>query len=279
MTLARDSISPVKPIWPGGFWKRLLSGPPAAMMHPESAGYSIIGGRKENQDRCLCDDDAAIYLVADGMGGHAGGARASEIAVDVLSQHLRAASTDEDPSEAMERALHRGLENASREMRSFAATEPDCGKMGCTLAAVAIVGNHAYYTHVGDSRVYLIHEGHIKRLTKDETLVEELADANLISRSSVATHRWRHVVTNSLGARGIRQEPRWKEMQLCDGDQILLTSDGLTNELTDAEIESEVRRSMSPKQSVKGLIRAALHRDPSDNVTCVVTKMQPDVSD
>ncbi|MEO1526759.1 MAG: protein phosphatase 2C domain-containing protein [Planctomycetota bacterium] len=260
--------------WPKELWGLLLGGSHKDRIRPRSACESVIGGRKENQDRCFSDDDAAIYLVVDGMGGHLGGALASEITIETLSTSLRAASRGRASRPEVEFALHEGLEQAHREMASIAKIKPDHGRMGCTLAAVAVIGDHAYYTHIGDSRVYLIQDGKLTRLTEDETLVQELADANLITNSQVATHRWRHVVTNSLGAKGVKREPHWEELDLAEGDQLVLTSDGLTDELTDEEIECQVVSANSPKTGVRRLIQSALKRKARDNVTCVVTKMQ-----
>ena len=275
MSLAQPSINR-KQSWPSRFWRMLLGGEEHNAIHPVSAAESVVGGRSENQDRCYYDDERAVYLVVDGVGGHNGGSLASEIAIDTLAQHLRNASSAGQSSEELGQALHDGLEDAQRKMESIAKLQPDYQKMGCTLAAVAIVGDHAFYTHIGDSRIYLIHDGKIQRLTEDETLVQELVSANVIQRSDIPTHRWRHVITNSLSASGVQREPAWDELRLAPGDQLVLTSDGLTDELTDKEIAKEVVAADSPRHCVKSLIRTALQRDASDNVTCVVTKMQPD---
>ena len=259
------------------FWNFIL-GRGQEILRPSSACASKIGGRDENQDRCFHDDDARVYMVVDGMGGHAGGALASQIAIDAIGDRLRAACLDHPTEESLESALHESLVAAHQKMANLANAYPEFNKMGCTLAAAAIVGDRVFYTHIGDSRVYLVHKGRIKRLTKDETLIEEMLAAKLMTKDETVTSRWRHVVTNSLNTRGWEHEPRWEELKLRDGDQIVLTSDGLTDELDDAEIAQQVRHSDSPQECVKGLIHEALKRDAKDNVTCVVTKLQREQS-
>ena len=260
--------------WPDRFLNLILGNHRPDCLKPTSACASRIGGREENQDRCLQDDDAAVYLVVDGMGGYKGGAVASQIAIEAIGDRLREACLNAPTRESMESALHEALVQAHEEMATLANEYPEFRKMGCTLAAAAVVGDRVFYTHVGDSRVYLIHHGRIKRLTKDETLLQEMMDANLLAKSDSVKHRWRHIVTNSLSTRGWDHEPHWEELKLAAGDQILLTSDGLTDELSDPEIVGQMRRAESPKQCVKSLIQEALDRNAKDNVTCVVTKIQ-----
>ena len=252
----------------------LLFGRSRHALHPSSACASRIGGRKENQDRCFLNDNAAVYLVVDGMGGHRGGAFASQIAIDAIGERLAAACENHPTHKSLDRALHDALKQAHQELVTFANEYPEFSRMGCTLAVAAIVGDRVFYTHIGDSRVYLIHKGRIKRLTRDETLLEALKSAQLFAKDDSVNHRWRHVVTNSLNTKGWDHEPHWSELKLSDGDQILLTSDGLTDELSDEEIAHQVRHSESPEQCVRSLIQEALDRNAKDNVSCVVTKMQ-----
>ena len=267
--------------WPDRFWNLILGRPKdlGHEFHPSSACQSDIGGRDENQDRCLRDDEAAVYLVVDGMGGYQGGALASQIAIDVIGDRIRAACKNNPSHESMQAALHDALIEAQHAMSEKAEKHPELRRMGCTLAAAAVIADRVFYTHIGDSRVYLVHGGRIKRLTRDETILEEMVAAKLLAKNDAVTHRWRHVVTNSLSMRGCDYEPQWEELKLSEGDQILLTSDGLTDELADDEIAHRMRHASSPQQSVQDLIREALDRNAKDNVTCVVTEMQRDVHD
>lgn len=253
----------------------LISGQHEKHMMTQSACQSVVGGRTENQDRCFCDDRVSLYLVVDGIGGHKGGSLASDIVMEAFRSAFKPNDSLHSHDE-MEQALHNALISAHRQMASVAKVREEYGKMGCTLAVAAVVEDRLFYAHIGDSRVYRLHHGRIEQLTRDESLVEELLDANLIHPTELANHRWKHVVTNSLSARGIEHEPHWQELKLEPGDQLLLTSDGLTNELDILEIARKLRHASCPEDAVESLIQEALQRNASDNVSCVVTKITRD---
>ena len=241
-----------------------------------SACATDIGERKENQDLCHRDDRNAVYLVVDGMGGHQGGALASQIAIETIPDEIVSSmDSGEFDSAKVEQCLQRGLQRAYHEMEFVASKCPDYRKMGCTMAIAAVINDRLFYTHLGDARIYLYHKGKVEQLTKDESLVQELIDAGAVPSDAARTHRWRHVVTNCLTATGMRKTPHWKELKLSAGDEILLTSDGLTDVVPDCVIEKRLRENATPETSVRSLITEALDRHTHDNVSCVVAKFQP----
>lgn len=239
-----------------------------------SAWSSVAGGREYNEDRCFCCDENQMYMVVDGMGGHRGGALASQIAVETVPvQWGRHAIQTRISHIGLQSSFCSAVCRASSEMSAIARQYPEYERMGCTLAVAWIIGDRLYFSNVGDCRVYLLHQDNLRRLTKDETLVQALVDGGVISKKDARTHRWRHVVINSVNAQGLQQKPRLQLAEFHPGDRVLVTSDGLPDELTDAEIEEIMSRALDPDQCVEQLIAAALDREARDNVSCVVIEL------
>lgn len=236
-----------------------------------SAGASVCGGRNYNEDRFYRSDPSQFYLVADGMGGHLGGAMASQIAMETIPMVWQSRTRQNSLSYSGIQSVYReAISCATREMSSAVSDHPEYDHMGCTLAVAFVYCGRMYYGHVGDCRVYLLHRNTLTRLTKDETLVQGLVDAGSIDARQARVHRWRHVVTNSVSAQGLQQRARLRSAQISIGDRIMLTSDGLTDELTDHEIAQIMARCFDPQECVDQLIGAALERKARDNVSCVV---------
>lgn len=236
-----------------------------------SASKSVTGGRDYNEDRCYRCDSCQFYMVADGMGGHRGGALASQIAVETIPLKWWKHLSDKKLSySAIQAAYRKALEHAAHEMSAVARHHHQYDQMGCTVAAAFLLAGRMYYGNVGDCRVYLCHRTKLTRLTRDDTLVQGLVDAGAISAAEARTHRWRHIVTNSVSARGFQGSPRLRSTPICAGDWVLITSDGMTDELADYEMEQIISQCSNPQECVDQLIAAALDREARDNVSCVV---------
>ncbi|MFU8831896.1 MAG: PP2C family protein-serine/threonine phosphatase [Wenzhouxiangella sp.] len=228
-----------------------------------SAGASETGCvRANNQDAILADDDLGLWLVVDGMGGHAGGARASEIALDTIREHRRAGSDLRDA------VLH-----AHHAIRSEQASRPEYNDMGTTV--VAAVENDAAFEicWVGDSRAYRFSPktGQLELLTRDHNVAGMLVAAGALSPSEAARHPQRHVLTDCLGLTG-EHEPRIGTLQdrWRPGDWLLLCSDGLTGELDDAEIEQTLASAGDLAAAQSALLERALAAGAHDNVSIVM---------
>lgn len=236
-----------------------------------SACDSVPGGRQYNEDRFYCCDESQLYMVVDGMGGHRGGALASQIAVETIPQcwvdggDFRSASTEQ-----LQAAFQRAARSAADEMSAVASRHFEYDRMGCTLGAVLIVNDQMHYCNIGDCRVYLLRNRELSQLTKDQTLVQGLVDASILTASEANTHRWRHIVTNSVSAMGIQEPPVLNSTAVCNGDRVLITSDGMPDELSRREIEQIMVRCADPQSCVDQLIAKSLRCNARDNVTCVV---------
>jgi PPM family protein phosphatase len=221
------------------------------------AGLTHPGNRPgENQDSIGWDEGRRVALVADGLGGHAGGQIASAIVRDTVLELVGKL----DLHAAVMRAHGAVVEAAKQGEHLFG--------MASTIVAVQIAQRRARIAWAGDSRAYLWRGGRISRLTRDHSVVEELRVFQTLSEEQVREHARRNEVTNVLGA-GI-PEPSVSEVPLRRGDWILLCSDGLNGELRDEEIAGVLARAASPDDAAQALIAAVLDRGGRDNVSAVV---------
>jgi protein phosphatase len=211
--------------------------------------------------------------VADGIGGYHGGAEASSVIVQTVPlvlQTAKEASRHDPPS--MQMAIERSLEASHRRMVRFANRHPNYDRMGATTALAVVAGDTAYFTSVGDCRVYLARDNQLHRLTTDQTYVQAMLDAGVLSAAEARTSGFRNIVTNSVSVKGLQERPNVEAIPLQLGDRLLLVTDGLTNALDDEAIESMVFDG-SPQETADELVLEALRQDSHDNIACVVVKV------
>jgi protein phosphatase len=235
-----------------------------------SHGLTDVGKiRESNEDQFLVDDAIGLYAVADGMGGHAAGEVASEIAVRSVAEWLRGSPRAETEDEARRR-LEEALSEANRKICESTAAHDERRGMGTTMVALLALPDRAVIAHVGDSRAYLLREGRLRLLTSDHSWVNEQVRMGILSEQDAQRHPMRNVVTRALGSRGevrvdITQEP------IRPGDAFLLCSDGLNVMLEDEEIrEALAREASDPEAACRALVDAANGSGGEDNTTVVV---------
>lgn len=226
---------------------------------------TAVGQREDNQDRYLAAPP--VFAVADGMGGHVGGAAAAEAVV----QALRSLTGKETTTVA---DIRLALQRADGEIRAFRG--PDKAGAGTTVAGVALVdegeGPQWAVFHIGDSRVYRWHEGRLELLTKDHSVVQELLDAGYISDESAATHPQRHIITRALGV-GPCPEADIVLLPIMPGDRFLACSDGLTGELSDQRLAEEISLEVAVGALAGMIADQTDHEGARDNVTLVVVQV------
>jgi protein phosphatase len=242
-------------------------------MKSHAFGKTDIGLRREaNQDHFVVDDALGLYAVADGMGGHAAGEVASQIAIEALSEVVRSNGVPETTDDA-ERSLTRALREGNRRIFESVLEREDWRGMGTTIVALLEVGEHALIGHVGDSRAYLLRDGRLERLTEDHSWVSEQVRLGLLTSEEAARHPMRNIVTRALGNReDVEVEVRAQTLR--PGDVILLCSDGLNSMLFDDEILEALRsHARDPRAACEDLIDRANARGGEDNVTVIVATL------
>jgi protein phosphatase len=215
--------------------------------------------------------------VADGMGGMAAGEVASQEAIAVLLKLVLDTSDwvfgrdESDVEERIRRTVER-FHSVNAALFEHAQRDPRLGGMGTTLTLASSFGADLVIAHIGDSPVYLLRQGTLRRLTQDHTRAQELADMGVIAQKDVATHRLRNVLTQVLGVWEGGGEPDVRRIGLEDGDCLLVCTDGLTDMVDEATIAAELEsaRNVSADRACQSLLALALERGGKDNVTIVV---------
>jgi serine/threonine protein phosphatase PrpC len=220
--------------------------------------------RTLNEDSLLAVP--GLFVVADGMGGHAAGEVASQLAVAEFARLAeQAAVRAEDVAETVRRA--------NEHILAAGAERGDRHGMGTTLTGVGVVGSEQgeqlAIFNVGDSRVYQVTEGQLRQLTVDHSAVQELVDAGRLTAQAARTHPRRNVVTRSLGTDPAPDADVWL-VQPVAGDRFLVCSDGLTGELQDSDIAELLGQNPDPQAAADELVRQAVAVGGHDNVTVVV---------
>jgi len=201
----------------------------------ETAEISLLGDREENQDRAAIrsDDGGVLLVVADGMGGHAGGSLAAEVAV----RSLCASFSGRDPGVDGREFLRTALESAHDAVVAVGDKEGLGSRPRATCAVCMVVDEKVAWAHVGDSRIYLARDGAVVTRTRDHTPIESLLQDGLIHEDEIAGHPMRHYVEYCLG--GIAERPLItvsESVALAPGDLLLVCSDGLWSGISDADI-------------------------------------------
>jgi protein phosphatase len=218
-----------------------------------------------------------LFAVADGMGGHAGGQRASALAIDQIESFMLETLRQFVCCEGQDRKelpadLSEALGQADARVCAEARRHPELHGMGTTLTMAYSCENELFIVHVGDSRAYLLRAGVLHRLTHDHTMAQEMVRMGVLQAAEVAHHQWRHVITNAVGGNepGVKVEVH--KVRLEPGDCLLLCTDGLTEMVSDEEITALLQAAGEPREVCERLVARANERGGKDNITAVVAR-------
>lgn len=250
-------------------------------MEVSAVGLTHVGRqRQHNEDAFLVAGDAKLFLVADGMGGHAAGEIASRIAVDSISEFILHTKEDDGTwphayDEHFSRTTNRlmaAVRLANTRVLEAMKKDARLRGMGTTVVACMADEENVSVAHVGDSRAYLIREGQLSRITNDHSWVFEQVQAGMLTEAEAEKHPLRNVITRALGG-ALQVTPDASEIHAQAGDVYLLCSDGLTGMVPEVEILRVVTASNGDiEKACQQLIDAANERGGLDNVTAVLVR-------
>lgn len=224
--------------------------------------------RNANEDSYAVDEKLALFVVADGLGGHVAGRRASQLGVSVVLETVSG-----DPEGPAPDVLRHAFARANEAILDVAEADAELRGMGTTLAVLWLRGEEAVLAHAGDSRLYLLRAGRLHPLTLDHSLVGERVARGEITDAQARVHPSRHVITRAIGVvpwvepdvAGLRAKP---------GDVFVLCSDGISSQITDADIEHcLVGREERLASASEALIRLANAKGGDDNATVILVRV------
>ncbi|HJL14977.1 MAG TPA: protein phosphatase 2C domain-containing protein [Sandaracinaceae bacterium LLY-WYZ-13_1] len=278
-------------------------GPPA--IHPDVFGLTDVGEvRTHNEDSFLVaqlersmrlyqssrpvNDGAKVkgppqgwlFIVADGMGGHAAGEVASAMTIDSLARYAFtlmpwSLPRDKDDSRILARGLRDAVTKVQRDMKQAAQTGTGRAGMGTTLTMAYVAWPNLFVVHVGDSRMYAFREGQLHQVTHDHTLAQQLVDSKIMSADEAEESEFSNILVNALGGDSDDLRVELHHAMLFPGDVVLLCSDGLTKHVTDADLTAklgEVSAGGSVETAARELVGQAKADGGTDNVTVVVAR-------
>jgi PPM family protein phosphatase len=246
----------------------------------QAYGLTHVGRqRQHNEDSFLVEGTARLFLVADGMGGHAAGEIASRIAVDSISEFILHTKEDDGTwphayDEKFKRSTNRlmaAVRMANTRVLEAMRKDARLRGMGTTVVACLADGDIMSFAHVGDSRAYLIRDNALSRITNDHSWVFEQVQAGMLTEAEAEKHPLRNVITRALGG-ALQVNPDASEMEARPGDVYLLCSDGLTGMVPEDEILRVVTESDTIEDACQKLIDTANERGGLDNITAILVK-------
>jgi serine/threonine protein phosphatase PrpC len=239
--------------------------------------------RDHNEDNFLVDKKLGLFIVADGMGGHAAGEVASAIAVRTVHEEIKrekellddyesgATGASKVTTKDIVALVEHAVQRACSKIHEESTNDTNKRGMGTTLSAIVIVGHQGFIAHVGDSRIYLARNGHIQQVTEDHTVLNELIKRGKLSREQIDKVQQKNAITRAVGVYE-RVEVDTLVMELIAGDTLILASDGLHGYLETPE-ELAAPLALEGDGSVKALVELANKRGGKDNITTVVVKV------
>jgi len=231
--------------------------------------------RRQNQDvfKVLYDKDrnVAVMVVCDGMGGAKAGNIASSLAAEAFMHHMGRYIENIGESGDIAMKMADAVLAANRAVYEKSYRDQELYGMGTTLAAAISTDGGEVVVNIGDSRVYHVTTGGIKQVTKDHSVVEDMITRGDLTRAEARRHPNKHLITRALGTND-DEEPDVFFLNLMQGENLLLCSDGLSNVVLDSEILFELQRGDSVRECCEKLVEMALSRGAPDNVTAVILK-------
>ena len=258
--------------------------PGSSARHPlrtEVAGQTDVGRKRaHNEDNFAIMPEFGLYVVADGMGGHASGEIASKMAIETLQEFFE--STAEDPERTWPYRMDRGRGYEENRLitgiklcnlRIFEQAQRNSRQrgMGTTLVALFAVEDGVYVAHVGDSRVYRIRDGSMEQLTEDHSLLNDYKKMKRLTEEEIRNFPHKNVIVRALGMKDtVKVDTRLEDPRA--GDIMLLCTDGLCGPVNDDEILRLILSTNELPVAVRGLVDAANERGGPDNITCVIAR-------
>ena len=252
----------------------------------DAFGLTDVGKkRKHNEDAYALEETEGLFIVADGMGGHAAGEVAAKITVETIGEFIATTRQKEEATwpfkynhelQFNSNRLAIAIEKANERVMSAVAAQPWLKGMGTTVVAGLLNEKVLSLAHVGDSRAYLYRAGELTRLTDDHSWVHEQVSAGILTEEEAKTHPLKNVVTRALGG-GPSVSPDIREMEFAPGDAFLFCSDGLTTMLSDEEIRDTVaaEEEKDAQALCQALIDLANDKGGVDNITVVFVRVEP----
>jgi protein phosphatase len=226
----------------------------------------------EPQGATLADDSAFAMIVADGMGGARFGEFASRLALHRMFELAQQATswvmkyTEQEVLQVRER-VDAYVHAIQATMRDYIAADPQLAGMGTTWTSAHLMAPHALVVHIGDSRAYLLHDGELRQITKDETMAQAFIDSGLDPES---VKRFRHILINSFGGGKDDVTAQIHHIQFEAGDRLLLCTDGLTNMVAAKDVAFVLQQKSAPQAACDALVALALDNGGRDNITAIV---------
>ncbi len=254
------------------------------MAEIDAYGLTDVGRkRKHNEDAYALDEAEGLFIVADGMGGHAAGEVAAKITVETIGEFIAATRQKEEATWPFKynhelhfnsNRLAIAIEKANERVMSAVAAQPWLKGMGTTVVAGLMNEKILSLAHVGDSRAYLYRAGELTRLTDDHSWVHEQVSAGILTEEEAKTHPLKNVVTRALGG-GPSVAPDLREMEFARGDAFLFCSDGLTTMLSDEEIRDSIAgdERRTAESLCQDLVGLANEKGGVDNITVVFVRI------
>ncbi len=246
----------------------------------KASGISDVGLKREgNEDFFSTDDTVGLYIVADGMGGHLAGEVASRIAVEMINKSLMKWIGEGTPEEelfgnpdssltARGNYILSSIRLANRVVYELALEKEQYHGMGTTAVVLFVSPSLIVAANVGDSRIYMLRNGHIERLSKDHTIVAEQVEMGIMSAEEAENSPLRHVLTRNLGS-AEHVEPDIFELEPSENDRYILCSDGLTDLVADEEIRAMAEEEHEPQKLCHRFVELVTQRGAHDNTTVV----------
>ncbi len=227
--------------------------------------FSDVGKiRKVNEDYfgSFSGSFGSLLLVCDGMGGHKGGEFASRLAVETIRNYFEKLNDSYNISEE----INKSLEAANTSIILKANEDPDLNDMGSTVVLVLVKNGLAYYTSLGDSRIYKLRDGVLQQITKDNSLVQQMVDSKIITKDEAKVHPKKNVITKALGTNDELEPEIYEPFELQVNDKLILCSDGLTAHVDEEEI-FQLSENNPPQEAAQKLVELANERGGTDNIT------------
>ena len=247
----------------------------------EAEGLTDVGRkRSHNEDSFRIAPEFGLYMVADGMGGHAAGEVASRLAVDTMREFFSATAADPERTWPYKMDRSKGYEENRlitaiklSNLRIYESAQRNSNQrgMGTTLVSIFAVDDGVYIAHVGDSRVYRIRDGRMEQLTEDHSLINDLKKMKKMTEEEIEAFPQKNVILRALGMKEtVKVDTRFESPR--EGDIYLICSDGLAGPVTDEQILQTILYAPDLKTASQRLIDAANAAGGPDNVTCVLTR-------